>query len=460
MGIYRDGTLSTFSGVKDQFLIKYPYVSTGMNPPGALITATDFNTYFDACIKIQQYLNTKIGKTFTTLDNTTPRSSDGFTPNVGVLGTSSHTITFSAAATLTCNNVVLNVPAAFGATPFNNRAFGIIHSFVLVDSTNTFSKGHDYLNLSNQDFVSSLQNLPQFFVTVTPTNPTVNNQFTIKVNSQESNTGVLKGIAQLIPGIVQDNLECLTVKTTQTFNRIEPFLWSEPLNFPNSFTTYAVCNTDSTKFLRLYSCRGGNPTSSLMLSKVLPSNVCYVEGTFYAKRSGPVLARAGLGLFSTTDGTNMNGWALVFEEGTVAAAVSTANIKLVEFQNFNIGKYTSSTTIPTWGSGTITTLATITLAVNNAVKLNYDGTNLSVVNTTTSTTLFTTSSLGISGNFIPGYFAKAEGNTAATTAKSDVYVDIKTPLKVKGGQNLPTMKVNLMYVQSTNPSLLSTETLS
>ena len=459
MGIYRDGSLSSFSGSKDQFPIKYPYVSVGTNPPGALITAGDFNTYFDACINIQTYLLTKIGKTFATLDNSTNKSSNGYSYKTGILGNSSHTITFSSVATLTCNTLTLNVPSSFGTTPFNNRAFGMIHSFVIQDPTNTFSKGHDYLNLSNQEFINNLQSLPQFFVTITPTNPTVNNQFTLKVNSQDSNSGVLRGVAQLIPGIVQDTLECLVVKTAQTFNRIEPFLWNEPLNFPNSFTTYAVCNTDSTKFLRLYSCKLGNPTSSLMLSKVLPSSVCYVEGTYFAKKSGPVLVRAGMGLFSTTDGTNMNGWALVFEEGTVGAAVTTANIKLVEFQNFNIGKYVSATTIPAWGSGTFTTLATITLAVNNAVRLDYNGTNLTVTNTTTSSTLFTTSTLGISGNFIPGYFAKAEGNTAATTAKSDIYVDIKTPLKVKGGQNIPTMKVNLMYVQSTDPTLLSTETL-
>lgn len=458
MGIYRDGTLSSFSGSTDQFPIKYPYVSTGSNPPGALIQAVDYNFYFDACIKIQQYLKTKLGKTFATLDNSTTKT-NGYTYKAGILGTSSHTITFSSVNSLTCNTLTLNVPASFGTTPFNNRAFGIIHTFVLQDNTNTFSRGIDYLNLANQEFINNLQSLPQFFVTVTPTNPTVNNQFTLKVNSQDSNSGVLRGIAQLIPGIVQDTLECLVTKTAQTFNRIEPFLWNEPLNFPNSFTTYAVCNTDGTKFLRLYSCKTGVPSSSLMLSRVQPASTCYVEGTYFAKKSGPVLARAGLGLFSTTDGTNVNGWAIVFEEGTVGAAVNTANIKLVEFQNFNIGKYVSSTTIPAWGSGTFTTLATITLALNNAVRLDYNGTTLTVTNTTTSSVLFSTSSLGISGNFIPGYFAKAEGNATSTSSKSDVYVDIKTPLKVKGGQNLPTMKVNLMYVQSTDPALLSTETL-
>jgi hypothetical protein len=459
MPLFRDGSLSTFSGALDQFVIKTPYNTGGTSPATSLVKAEHINHYFDACIRIQQYLKTKLGKNLATLDNSTQKAPNGYTYGSAKLAYTSHTMTMSSASTLTITEQVLNVPASFGTTPFNNRTFTIAPTLVIKDSLNLFSQGISYYDLSDQDYISNLQSLPQFYVTIHPTNPTVNNQFTLRVYSSEATTSNLKGLSQLISGLVTDNLENINTKATQQTRFMEPFLWNEPLlgNYVNK--VQVISESAGAKYIRLYSNKLGQPVSSLLLSKVVASNNCYVESKYKTKATGPVLARCGMGLFQNSNPASLTGWLLVFEDGTTGAALNTANVKLLEVQTLNLGNYTSSATIPAWGSGTVTVLSTVSAVVGNNIRLSYDGTNLFVTDTTTSTVLFTTSTLGISGTFTPGFFSKAEYNSTANTNQSNVYVDLQTPFKTKGATNVPTIKVNLMYVQSTNPANTTTVTI-
>lgn len=455
---FRNGSLSTFSGALDQFTIKLPFSSIS-NTSSALIKSADFNHYFDACIKIQQFLTTKLGKTFATLDNSTNKDTNGYTYGSALLDKSSHTFTFSSFPTFAVTEQTLSVPAAFGTTPFNDRTFTIIPTVVINDPSNLLAQGLSFYNMTDGDLLGHLETLPQFYPTIHPVNPTVNNQFVVRVNSFESTISSVKGLGQLLTGLVTENLDFTLTNNATTVKGVDPFLWQEPLTQSSSFTTNVITESTGTKYLRLYSNKSGTPTSNFLLSKVPASADCYVEATYKGKLQNNVLARAGMGLFNGTNGSNVSGWAIIFDEGTTGAAISTANIKVVEFQGVNLGVYNSGVTIPAWGSGTVTTLATITVPLNNSVKLSYNGTNLVATDTTTSTVLFTTSSLGISGNFIPGYFSKAEGNSVSLSSSSSSYIDIKAPLKVKSTTTIPTVKVNLLYVKSTDPAMVSTVSL-
>ena len=455
---FRDGSLSTFSGALDQFTIKSAFTPGGPNAATTLVKAEDINHYADACIRIQQYLLSKLGKTFATLDNSLDKAPNNYTYGSGLIGSATHTMTFSSLASLTVATQTLNVPAAFGATPFQNRTFSILPTFVINDTSGLFSQGLSYYNMVDGDMYSHLQALPQFYVTIHPTAPASTNQFVLAVRSPEATATTVKGIAQLLTGNVVDNLDYLNVKTTQSIKTIEPFYWNEPLNSNYSTSANIIADSNNTKYIRLYSTKQGQPNSSLVLSRVAANANCSIEATYKSKLSGPTLARVGMGLFNGNNAASVTGWLLVIEDGTTAAALNTATIKLLEVQNVNLGAFASSATIPAWGSGTITTLSTITLPTNNGVRLAYNGTSVTVTNTTTSTVLFTTSSLGISGNFTPGFFSKAESNSTATTNNSNVYAEFKTPFTSIAAVTTPTIKVNLLYVQSTAPANVSNST--
>jgi hypothetical protein len=133
MSAYRTGSTSVFdadAGIKDNLPIK---TSVDSFSSQSLESAEHFNSYFDAVIKLESVLPSRVGS------NITSYYADGSR----VVGSDIITSYASTGVTITSpqQEFQLSVPTIFGATPFSNRSFGFIVRADTVVGSGSTQKG-------------------------------------------------------------------------------------------------------------------------------------------------------------------------------------------------------------------------------------------------------------------------------------------------------------------------------
>jgi hypothetical protein len=163
---FRDGSLSTFSeSTLDHFQIKYPFNTPASGFGGAgtdIEKANHFNHYFDACLKMQQYLYGTINNHLQARYSAT--YSSALVPASAFIfsfDTITETLTGAVAS------IPLTVPEIFGADPFSDGRFAIAHTAYYQSSASGLST---YLNNpTDPSLFNALINHPQFYILMQPT---------------------------------------------------------------------------------------------------------------------------------------------------------------------------------------------------------------------------------------------------------------------------------------------------
>lgn len=160
-----DGILSDFNrtpGQLDEFRIKSPF-SGDTSSLDSLEQANDWNQYFDACLRLESYLQNRIGGPLQTGES---GSDDKIgAPNLYM----SYEVLSTASSSGTITSIAGTVPSEFGDNPFRDPRFGVVHTLYL-DHGGTPIAGV-YANKPNNSlgYLNDLIAFPQYYVAIAPT---------------------------------------------------------------------------------------------------------------------------------------------------------------------------------------------------------------------------------------------------------------------------------------------------
>lgn len=180
----RDGSLSDFPNNIDSFPVLYPYNldrDNGSNPTtrNDLERATHINQYFDAAFNLERFLQSKVRANLAGRSPAEFKSADGgglvFTNEDLLLATNSVNLSISSGVA----SGLVNVPAIFGANPFDRHNFAIAHTTYL-PATEPLKGVATSTN--DQEWLNALIRVPLLFTSIAPISGTL---FKVEINTAE-----------------------------------------------------------------------------------------------------------------------------------------------------------------------------------------------------------------------------------------------------------------------------------
>ena len=159
---WRDGSLSSFPGSADQFVIKRPF-QQGANDREA---ASHFNHYLDACYNIEIFAQNRLGGG---LLSYTSIVSSGFAFSGSGLSLSTTVITTGLSATGLVFSIPLTIPAWFGTNPFFDSTFAPAYTTYLNPTVTGDPLRGVAAGAIPDSYLNSLLAQPQAYTMIQPT---------------------------------------------------------------------------------------------------------------------------------------------------------------------------------------------------------------------------------------------------------------------------------------------------